>query len=483
MPPPVPTSNNSPKPQDETSHTSGDKPASASGPEAVSSEKPQTGLGRSSLKRIALFGSAWTILGFGTAQACRLAGNLVLTRLLAPEAFGIMVLVEMVLAGVQMFSDFGLETGVIRHRRNNDQRFLDTAWSLQVIRGVLLFLATCIAAIPMADIYQAPILLHLVPLAGFSALIGGFTSTSVFLLRRDVNLKPLVIWEISSQIVSLLCMIGLAWYLRSVWALALGGVIRAAVAATISRQLIPGRSSHFAWDRTAALELVHFGKWIFFATAITFLIQWGDRGLFGLFMNKSMLGLYATATVWSRIAVDVLRRLNAQVMFPIYADLFNRGDPQLRRKLFKARLGLVILFVPPMWALSLGGQWMIDLLYDPRYADAGWMLQILAAGAIGSVINVPASGILLAAGNSKSHMTLQAGRGLVLIVCIAAGAYLGDVKGMILGVAASKVIDYPLLAFAIRRYGVWMPALDLLTFGISGIVIFGGRALLDLAGK
>jgi O-antigen/teichoic acid export membrane protein len=442
--------------------------------------EPATGPRRGSLKKLAFHGAAWTVFGFGTAQACRLAGNLVLTRLLAPEVFGIMVLVEMVLAGIQMFSDFGIGTGVVRSPRGNQQRFLDTAWTLQVMRGAGLWLATCVAAVPMAIVYEAPILMQLIPFAGLSALVGGFTSTSVLSLRRDVNIKPLVIWEISSQIFSLLCMIVLAWYLRSVWALAFGGVIRVLTAATTSQFLIPGRKPRFAWDRAAAHELVNFGKWIFLATALTFLIQWGDRSLLGLFMTKPMLGLFATATIWSRISVEVLLKINTQVMFPIYADLVNRSDPQLRRKMFKARLGLVLAFAPPMWALSLGGQWMIDFLYDLRYAGAGWMLQILAAGAIGAVINVPASSILLAAGDSKRHMMLQAGRGVLLIACIAAGAFVGDVKGMVIGVAASKVIDYPLLVWAIRRYGVWMPTLDLLAFAASGIVIFGGHAYLGL---
>ena len=447
----------------------------AAGPKPAEPE-PATGPQRGSLKKLAFHGAAWTVFGFGTAQACRLAGNLVLTRLLAPEVFGIMVLVEMVLAGIQMFSDFGIGTGVVRSPRGNQQRFLATAWTLQVMRGAGLWLATCVAAVPMAIVYEAPILMQLIPFAGLSALVGGFTSTSVLSLRRDVNIKPLVIWEISSQIFSLLCMIALAWYLRSVWALAFGGVIRVLAAATTSQFLIPGRKPRFAWDRAAAHELVNFGKWIFLATALTFLIQWGDRSLLGLFMTKPMLGLFATATIWSRIAVEVLLRLNTQVMFPIYADLFNRGDPLLRKKLFKARLGLAIAFVPPMWALSLGGQWMIDLLYDPRYAEAGWMLQILAAGAVGAVISVPASSILLAVGDSKRHMILQAGRGLVLIACISAGVYLGGVTGMIIGVAASKIVDYPLLAWSIRRYQVWMPALDLGAFLLSGMVILGGHA-------
>lgn len=133
------------------------------------------------------------MVGFGISRALRLAGNLVLTRLLFPEAFGIMALVEMVLHGIQMFSDMGIVTGVIRDPRGDDQHFLNTAWTLQVIRGCGLWLVTCIAAYPVSIVYQEPVLALLLPVAGFSALANGFTATSVLSLRRIINLKPLVI--------------------------------------------------------------------------------------------------------------------------------------------------------------------------------------------------------------------------------------------------------------------------------------------------
>jgi hypothetical protein len=130
-----------------------------------------------------------------------------------------------------------------------------------------------------------------------------------------------------------------------------------------------------------------------------------------------------------------------------------------------------------MWALSLGGQWMIDLLYDPRYAEAGWMLQILAAGAVGAVISVPASSILLAVGDSKrAHDTSGWTRTGPNWMHFGRRIPRRESTGMIVGVAASKIVDYPLLAWAIRRYGVWMPALDLGAFLLSAMVILGGHA-------
>lgn len=445
-----------------------------------SGETVETEAKHHSLKRLAVHGSAWALVGFGSAQAFRLAGNLILTRLLFPEAFGIMVIVEMVMHGIQMFSDFGVGPGVIRGRRGDDPRFLNTAWTLQVVRGCGLWLITCIAAFPISIAYKEPVLMQLLPLAGLTALVNGFTSTSVMSLRRHVNLKPIVVWETASQAFGLLCMIGLAWSLRSVWALVLGGVIRVFVAMITSQFLIPGRKLRFAWDRTAANELIRFGRWIFLSTAVTFFIQWGDRSLLGLFMTKPVLGLYAIATVWSRMGVEALLRLDSQVLFPIYAKLHNRGDTRLRRRVFQTRLALIVIFVPVMWALSLGGQWLIDSLYDARYTGAGWMLQVLAVGSVGAVISTTAGSVLLALGDSKRYMALQTGRGLLLIACIAIGASLAGIKGMIIGVAVSKICDYPLLVWAIRRHGVWMPELDLGTLAVSALVIFGAHTYLSL---
>jgi O-antigen/teichoic acid export membrane protein len=435
--------------------------------------------GMVSIKKMALRGSAWSIMGFGAAKTLKLAGNLILTRLLFPEAFGIIALVEMVLHAVQMFSDLGIGAGVIRDPRGNNPHFFNTAWTLQVIRGIVLWLLTCIVAYPISIAYQEPLLMYLLPFTGLTALIDGFSSTSILQLRRQVKLKPLVIWELANQAFGLVCLIGLAWYLRSVWALAVGSVIRIIGAVVTSHFLIPGRKPRFTWDRSAVHDLVQFGKWIFLSTAVTFLLQQGDRAILGLFVTKQTLGLFAIATVWSRMSIEALLRLNSQVMFPIYADLHNRGDRQLRRRVFKARLGLIAIFVPLMWCLSLGGQLLIDILYDARYTEAGWMLQILAAGGVAAVISATASNILLALGDSKSHMFLQVGRSLLLIACISIGASQAGTVGMIVGVAASRVISYPLLAWAIRRHGMWMPALDLCTLGVSALVLYTGWVYLS----
>ena len=66
--------------------------------------------------------------------------NLALTRILVPELFGIMMIVNTVRTGIELLSDIGIAQSVIRSSRGEQPVFYNTAWTLQVARGAALFL-------------------------------------------------------------------------------------------------------------------------------------------------------------------------------------------------------------------------------------------------------------------------------------------------------------------------------------------------------
>jgi O-antigen/teichoic acid export membrane protein len=146
----------------------------------------------------------------------------------------------------------------------------------------------------------------------------------------------------------------------------------------------------------------------------------------------------------------------------------------LRHKLRQARMRLLVLFLPPLWILVLLGQQVIDLLYDPRYAAAGWMVQWLAAGTLAAVIATTTGSVLLATGDSFRFMLLQIWRGGVLLVGMAVGYHLAALPGLVAGLSIAKFADYPVLAWAVRRHGVWMPRFDAAAYGLSILVIVCG---------
>src|SRR5262245_66533122 len=112
----------------------------------LSNAAPTPSADRISLKKRVLKAGTWSLVGYGLSQAIRFGSNLLMTRLLVPEMFGVMAIATMLMIGLAMFSDAGLKQNVIQSNRGNDPAFLNTAWMIQILRGVLLwFFALCAA--------------------------------------------------------------------------------------------------------------------------------------------------------------------------------------------------------------------------------------------------------------------------------------------------------------------------------------------------
>ena len=125
--------------------------------------------GPGSIRSRALGGAGWTTAGYVAQQVLRLGSNLILTRLLVPEAFGLMSLVMVFVIGLELLSDVGVGPAIIQSRRGDEPRLLDTAWTVQIIRGAILLGLSVLLAWPVARIYGEPSLSLLLPAAGFCA--------------------------------------------------------------------------------------------------------------------------------------------------------------------------------------------------------------------------------------------------------------------------------------------------------------------------
>lgn len=200
----------------------------------------------------ALRSAGFILIGFGGQNILRLASNLILTRLLFPEAFGLMSLVMVFLTGLALFSDLGVNVSIMQHKRGEDRAFLNTAWTLQIVRGVLLWLVCCAIAWPAAQIYQEPQLLRLLPVAGLAAVIGGFTTTKIAVANRNLQIGVQVMTGLGAQSIGIVIMVALAWVWRDVWALVVGGLLGALLQNILQHRLIPGPANRLHWDREAA---------------------------------------------------------------------------------------------------------------------------------------------------------------------------------------------------------------------------------------
>ena len=425
---------------------------------------------QTSLKQRTVQGSIWTLLGYGSSQVLRLGSNLVLTRLLAPEAFGLMALVQTFLIGLQMFSDFGVLPSIVQSKRGEDPAFLNTAWTIQAIRGVVLWLGACLIAVPVAHLYQEPLLMQILPISGFSIVIDGLSSTKLATANRQLALKQLTLLDLGTYLIVLVGMIAGAWFYRSVWALVVGGIVGSLLKTIASHLLLKGEQNSFCWDREAVEEIRRFGRWIFLSTIVGFFALQSDRLVLGWLLDVRFLGIYSVALGLSGVVEQVVAQVNSKVLFPSYAELIRERPQALYGALRKARLILISLSAVCAMFLVLFGKPLIEILYDDRYLEASWILRVLAVGFLGRVLSITYGDILLARGQTFATMALTIiGTGIQLAAMFL-GYQWGGTYGVIVGIAVTDWLTYIAYAVCFARLSLWQPELDFPATALAGLM-------------
>ncbi len=419
-----------------------------------------------------LKGSVLTVLGFGGAQLLRLGGNLVLTRLLMPEAFGLMALITVLLTGLKLFSDIGIGQSILRSPRGDEAEFLDSAWSLDLIRGFALWGVACLLAWPMAYLYGMPELGPMIAVAGLSLVIAGFEPTRVDTAVRHMQLGRVTMFDLFSQFLGLLLTIALTWATGSVWALVVGQLASALIRLVLMTQGLPGPRNRFRLERGAVAELLSFGKWIFVSTIAGFIVSQGDRVILSSFLGLDMLGIYTIGQTLAALPLMVGSALVGRLVLPLYRDHPPAESPgnfaALRRWRFILSGGLLVLGA----LLALAGPELIALLYDARYQQAGAVLVLLSVALMPQLITISYDQIALSTGDSRSFFLLTAARGGLFLLCVGLGAAMAGLIGVIAGQGLAAVLSYPLVARLARRYGAWDACHDLIMgLAFTGVAV------------
>ena len=407
-----------------------------------------------SIKQRAMRAGAWTLGGHAIGQGIRLASNLVMTRLLVPEMFGVMAIASMVLAGIGLLSDLGTRQSVVQSARGDDPDFLNTIWVVQIMRGGLICLVGLLSSLGLYfaaraglflshAVYAQPALPLVLIVISFTELISGFQSTLLATASRRMLQHLLTYIEIFSQVVGIVTMIIWALFDKSIWALVAGGVVTNIVKTVSSHKLMPGEPNQLKWDKSALNEILHFGKWILLSSALGFLVINGDRLLFGGLINAHTLGVYVIAYFIINSMTQAVGKILGNVAFPVLSETVRSNPEKLVATYYRFRfpLDIGLLFLSGLFFEA--GRYVIYFLYDSRYTEAGAMLQILSLTMIAFRYNV-VDECYMALGKPKLLVILIAIKTAVLFTLLPIAFHAYQMPGALWAIVVSAFSSLPL---------------------------------------
>jgi O-antigen/teichoic acid export membrane protein len=300
--------------------------------------------------------------------------------------------------GVQMLSDIGVGQSIVYHRDANDPDFYNTAWSLQLIRGILLWLVFSACAVPIARFYQSTIFELVIPIAGLNIVLTGLTSTSIFLLQKRMKFSRLTGFHTAVGIGSSAALVIFAYFNPTIWALVYGSLAGATISMVGSFFVLPDVRQRFLISRKYVFEMLSFGKWIFASSIIYFLSGNFDRLYLAKTIPLALLGVYGIARALADMLSILIVQVAYHVVFPVVSSHSQMPRSELRNQLAPIRMKFLLATALGVSLLATVADLAVKICYDDRYHAAGWMLPILVIGAWFSVLSSINESTLLGVG-------------------------------------------------------------------------------------
>ncbi|MFQ5654390.1 MAG: oligosaccharide flippase family protein [Planctomycetota bacterium] len=305
----------------------------------------------------------WTLARTVLVALLQAATLIILFRLLEPDDFGAISIVTVVLAIAQAFTQTGVDLALVREG-GDVRRYLDSFWSLQVVRGVILGGIIAVLAAPIAIWQGTPLLTDYLLVASLVPILEGLRSVSPILFNRALDQKRPVIADSTCSILSFGALVGLAVWLRSPWAIVINQVFSTLIRSASYHIVHPVRT-RFTLRWSLLRRFARFGVGFNLSQSTRYLVDTVDRLLIGRHLGMHTLGIYDRSHVLAHYGQSQLPQFLAAVVFPGFSRVLS--DPARFRRLARRFLltatlggvaiaGLVRLFDEPLLAVAAGSR-------------------------------------------------------------------------------------------------------------------------------
>lgn len=399
------------------------------------------------LKQKAVKGVFWSVVQKWGRAGITTITFIILSRLLTPEAFGLVALATAFIVFIELFLDQGFGSAIVQ-RAKLDPEHLDTAFWLNVLTSILMTVALIAASGPLATAFEEPRLASVLRWLSITLVLSGLSSTQISILQRKLAFKDFAIRTTASNVIGGVVGISMAFAGFGVWSL-----VGQDLASGLVRVIILWRASDWRPGFKVSMrhykELVTFGVSVVGNNALTVLIRRSDDLLIGYFLGPTLLGFYTIGYQLLLTIIRLVTEVTNAVAFPAFSRIQHRPE-RMRHAFYKVTQYTSLFAFPVFIGLAALAPELVLAIFGAKWAPSIPVMQVLAMiGILQSVLFFNGS-VIKASGKPSWQL------GIMFLNAI--GTVLGfllAVRWGIVAVAASFVIVGYLLApvsyIAVRR--------------------------------
>jgi len=342
----------------------------------------------SSLSKKVSKGAFWVTAASISARALSLVSAIILARLLVPEDFGLMAIAMAIIAFSQNTTQTGFGSALIQ-KQDRPEDFLNTAWTFELARYLILFLIVFLAAPLFASFFKEPRAVAILRVISISLVLQGLRNIGVIYFKKNLDFHKQFIIEIVPVMAYICVVIPLAFSLRNVWALVWASLTTNITTCCISYVMHPYRP-RLDFSIKKAKNLFNFGKWILGSSILVMVKQQGIVMFIGKFLGIPILGFYNRARAFSTMIFQQVSAIVWNVGYPAYSQL--QVDPiRFKNAYLKTLKLLTFIGIPMAGGLFVLSKDFVHLFLTDKWLPIVPLMQILCLQAVLDFINTPAS--------------------------------------------------------------------------------------------
>ena len=326
------------------------------------------------LRHRILQAGGWAGAGFVLDKVIAAIQLMVVARLLTPADFGVMAASATIVLAFMTISELGLESALIA-KTEVDREDLSVAWTIAIVRGVVMAACLWAAADVIGQAMQMPQLALLLRIHAWVLVLQGLQSPALPIVLKNLNLRLRVIMDLVRRVIEAGAIIALALWLQNVWALLLGQLAGMCVGSLLSFWVAPFRP-RLSLYRPACQYFLRYGKQLNVTTLCIFGVMSGGELVIGRILGQEALGFYQIA-----LAIPLLLGVRAtvlihQISMPTYALL--QRDRLGVVRVFDLQMGLVgLIFIPLAVGVAVLAPVIVPLAFGPQWLAIVEPLRIL----------------------------------------------------------------------------------------------------------
>jgi len=391
-----------------------------------------------SLKSSVFRGGAWLGTGMFAEQAARFGRNMLLARLLAPAAFGTMAIALSATSIIQTMADLGVRDAVIQNPRGAEAEYVNASWWISMGRALLLAVALCLLSPWIANFYGNPELGPLFRVCALGLLLSGSTSPGLSVAIKQMKFRKVAIVTHGGGLCGVVFTVCLSFYIRDVWALAIGYAGESAACSILSFVLCPFRP-RLKWCGAAARDLTSFSKRMIGLSLLNLIFARTDIFVLGKLRTAAELGLYTMAVNLVQTPTSFAMNLLGRTILPALSHVQD-NVARMNRVLLTVMSLLMAVGIPALVFVLFCGRPLLTLVYGHRYSTAAGPFVVATAVALVNLLNGQITSVFSAIGRPNLHrwcVAIMAGVMLFLIYPMI--AHFGVVGGQLAALVAVVV--------------------------------------------